>query len=119
MQPAGEPDLRDPTAHDTAYAEMPLRSLIELGRGATRANTALPKIDVAVLVVSSDHDSVVDPANADTLAAAMTSAGHGPVTRLRLPNSGHVGALDLDRDLLCRELLTWLADLTDSSAPAG
>lgn len=119
MQPAGKPDLRDPAAHDTAYAEMPLRSLLELGRGAASANAALTAIDVPVLAVSSDHDSVVDPANADTLAATMTSAGHGPVSRLRLPNSGHVAALDLDRELLCRKLLTWLANLTDASAPAG
>ena len=119
MQPAGDPDLRDLAAHDTAYAEMPLRSLLALGRGAASANAALPAIDVPVLAVSSDHDSVVDPANADMLATTMTTAGHGPVTRLRLPNSGHVAALDLDRDLLCRELLTWLANLTDASAPAG
>ena len=119
MQPAGEPDLRDPVAHDTAYAEMPLRSLIELGHGATLANAALTTISVPVLVVSSDHDSVVDPAHADALAAMMTSAGHALVTRLHLPNSGHVAALDRDRELLCRELLTWLANLTDASAPAG
>ncbi len=119
MQPAGDPDLLDPAAHDTAYAEMPLHSLIELGRGSTLANAALPTFDRPVLVVSSDHDSVVDPANADTLADTMTSAGHGPASRLHLPHSGHVAALDLDRELLCRELLTWLANLTDSSAAAG
>ena len=38
---------------------------------------SLPAIDIPVLVASSDHDGVVDPANADALAAAMTSTGHG------------------------------------------
>ncbi|CAB4882545.1 unannotated protein [freshwater metagenome] len=119
MQPAGHPDLRDPTAHDSAYLELPVRSLIELGHGATLANVAMHDIDRPMLIVSSDHDTVVDPANADALAGAVAAAGHGPVTRLHLPNSGHVAALDLDRELLCRELLTWLANLTDASGAAG
>jgi carboxylesterase len=116
MQPAGAPDLRDPTAHDSAYLELSLQSLLELGKGATLANAVMPILDLALLIVSSDHDNVVDPANADSLALAVTSAGHGPVTRLHLPNSGHVAALDLDRELLQHSLLTWLANLTDESA---
>ena len=116
MQPAGHPDLRDPTAHDSAYLELSLRSVLELGRGAALANVAMSHLDIPLLIVSSDHDNVVDPANADALHEAVVAAGHGPVTRLRLPNSGHVAALDFDRDLLCRELLTWLAALTDASA---
>ncbi len=116
MQPAGPPDLRDPSAHDSAYLELPLRSILELGKAAALANGIMSTLDVAMLIASSDHDNVVDPANADALADSMTAAGHGPVTRLHLANSGHVAALDLDRDLLCRELLTWLANLTDASA---
>jgi carboxylesterase len=116
MQPAGHPDLRDPSAHDSAYLELPLRSLLELGKGAALANAAMSQLDIPLLIASSDHDNVVDPANADALYEAVVAARNGPVTRVQLPNSGHVAALDLDRDLLCRALLTWLADLTDSSA---
>ena len=83
--------------------------------GSARVHELLPLISVPALVVSSDHDGVVDPANSDTIESAVT----GPVRRLRLANSGHVAALDLDRSLLCRELLTWLVDLTDGSAVAG
>ena len=115
MQPAGKPDLRDPDAHDSAYAELALTSLIQLGVGADAARAALPLLSVPVFVASSDHDSVVDPAGSDELAAAVD----GPVTRLRLANGGHVAALDLDREQLCRELLTWLVDLTDRSAAPG
>lgn len=116
MQPAGHPDLRDPAAHDSAYLELPVQSFLELGKGATLVHALMQILDLALLVVSSDHDNVVDPANADALADVVAAAGHGPITRLHLPNSGHVAALDLDRDLLIRELLTWLANLTDESA---
>jgi carboxylesterase len=117
MQPAGEPDLRDPHAHDTAYAELPLAALREMARGGGLVHELLPSIEVPVLVISSDNDSVVDPFNSDVLAERLPRADL--VRRLHLPKSGHVAALDLDRELLCRELLTWLAMLTDGSAAAG
>lgn len=119
MQPADEPDLRDPAAHDEAYNELPLRSLLELGKAAEAAAGAARMVRAMVLVASSNHDYVVDPSNADIFAAKLTGGVSAGVTRLYLPNSGHVAALDLDRKLLCRELLTWLANLTDASAPAG
>ncbi|MCU1396054.1 MAG: esterase [Ilumatobacteraceae bacterium] len=107
MQPAGEADLRDPDAHDSAYADLALTGLLQLGVGADAARAALASVSVPVFVASSDHDNVVDPASADDVAAAVA----GPVTRVHLPNSGHVAALDLDRQLLCRELLSWAAAL--------
>jgi carboxylesterase len=106
MQPAGHPDLRDPEAHDSAYGELALTSLVQLGVGANAARASLSSITVPVLVVSSDHDNIVDPASSDELAAALG----GPVTRIRLANSGHVAALDLDHERLCHELLSWLAN---------
>ena len=108
LQPAGDPDLRDPEAHDSAYAEQPRAALLEMSRGAGIVHDLLASVTVPVMVVTSDHDGVVDPANSDAIAAGVS----GPVTRLRLPNSAHIAALDLDRDLLCHELLTWLQALT-------
>lgn len=115
MQPAGDPDLRDPHAHDSAYPELALTSLVQLGVGADAARAALSSLTMPVFVASSDHDAVVDPASSDDLADALA----GAVTRLRLTKGGHVAALDLDREQLCRELLTWLVDLTDRSAAPG
>ena len=112
MQPAGEPDLRDPNAHDSSYPELALRALVQLSLGAAAVHQRLGAITVPVFVASGDHDATVDPATSDVLAAAMSAS----VRRLHLPNSGHIAALDLDRELLCRELLTWLVDLTDGSA---
>lgn len=114
MQPAGDPDLCDPHAHDSSYPELALTALLQLSLGAAAVHELLPTIAVPVFVASGDHDSTVDPATSDMLASAVA----GPVRRLRLANSGHVAALDLDRELLCRELLTWLVDLTDGSAGA-
>lgn len=115
MQPAGAADLRDPTAHDSSYPDLALTALLALGHGTAAVSTMLEQITVPVFVASSDHDNVVDPANSDQLASRVG----GPVTRVRLSNSGHVAALDLDRERLCRELLTWLVDLTDGSARPG
>jgi carboxylesterase len=114
MQPAGDPDLRDPDAHDSAYPELALSALIELGVGAASVNESMHRIVVPTFIASSAFDGVVDPANSDVIAAAV----RGPVKRLVLANSAHVAALDLDRDRLCTELLTWLAGLTDGSVPA-
>lgn len=115
MQPAGEPDIRDPAANDSSYTELPLRALLAMSSGATAVHDLLENISAPVLVVSGEHDSVVDPANSDAIAAGVL----GPVRRIRLANSAHVASLDFDREQLCRELLTWLVDLTDRSAPAG
>jgi carboxylesterase len=112
MQPAGDADIRDPAAHDSAYAELALNALVQLGAGAAAVHDALERITVPTFVAVSAHDGVVDPANADVIAAGV----RGPVSRLLLPNSAHVAALDLDRHLLCTELLTWLTSLTDGSA---
>ncbi len=114
MQRAADPDIRDPDAVDDSYSELPIRALLEMATGAHQVHDLLGDIAVDVFVVSSDHDGVVDPANSDAIAHRV----RGPVTRLRLPNSGHVAALDLERVRLCRELLIWLADLTDGSATA-
>jgi len=115
VQPAGDPDLRDPDAHDSAYGDIALTALLQLGIGGAAAHDLLGEIDVPVFVAASVHDGVVDPVNSDHLADHVS----GPVTRVRLENSAHVAALDFDREQLCRELLAWLAGLTDRSAPTG
>ena len=112
MQPAGEADVCDPHAHDSSYPDLALTALVQLSLGAAAVHERLSAVTVPVFVASGDHDATVDPATSDLLAATLS----GPVQRLHLPNSGHVAALDLDRELLCRELLTWLVDLTDGSA---
>lgn len=107
LQPAGDPDIRDPDAHDSAYADHPRAALLQLAYGAGAVYDLLGQVTVPVMVVTSDHDGMVESTNSDAIAAGV----NGPVARLRLPNSAHIAALDLDRDLLCHELLSWLHEL--------
>jgi len=108
LQPAGDPDIRDPHSHDSAYAELPRTALLQMTVGAGAVFDVLADVTVPVMVVTSDHDAVVDPANSHAIASRVS----GPVTRLRLANSAHIAALDMDRDLLCDELLSWLGGLS-------
>jgi carboxylesterase len=107
-QPCGPPDLRDPHATDPSYDELPLRALCDLMSAGDLAWQAAPTFTRPTLIVTSDHDQVVDPALGDQLEAAVA----GAVTRRRLPNSGHVACRDLDRQVLAAEITTWLAQLS-------
>ncbi len=110
-QPCGPPDLRDPEATDPSYEELPVNALLEMVRLGDRAWHLAPSIDRPTMVITSDHDHTVDPFLADDLVARLA----GPVTRLRLPNSGHVACRDLDRQLLTAEIADWLNLLSAAS----
>jgi carboxylesterase len=110
-QPVGEPDLRDRRAVDPGYDELPITALMALISAGDRASRVLDRVEVPVMVVTSDHDQVVDPWIGDQLAGAL----RGPVTRLTLPNSGHVACRDLDRHMLAAEITTWLERLSVAS----
>jgi carboxylesterase len=79
---------------EVAYESLPIGSLLAMHTGLLSLD--LSTVTVPVLVVTSANDDVVDPASSDVVAAALG----GPVERLRLPNSGHVASLDVDRDAL-------------------
>jgi carboxylesterase len=119
LQRQGPADLHDPEAVDVAYDALPHRTLIEADRGAAFARDALGVITVPALVVSSDHDAVIDPSDSDAIAGGLA----GAVRRVRLARGGHAAALDVDRDVLVAALLGWLAeltgDLTDGSGTPG
>lgn len=110
-QPAGPPDLQDPEAIDVAYDELPVSAILDLIEAGDRAHRAALKMTRPVLVVSSDHDQVVDPWLADQLAANVP----GPVTRLRLPRSGHVACRDLDRHDVAAGIIDWLTQFSAAS----
>jgi carboxylesterase len=79
---------------EAGYDRVPLTALVQMLRGVLA--TDLSTVTVPVLLVTSAHDDVVDPASADVVAAAIA----GPVHRLVLPNSGHVATLGPDLNLL-------------------
>ena len=74
------------------------------GELAGIASIDLAAVTQPVLLVSSRHDDVVDPASADVIAAALG----GPVRRVTLEHGGHVATLDEDRSRVCTAVETFL-----------
>ncbi|MCB0998831.1 MAG: alpha/beta fold hydrolase [Acidimicrobiales bacterium] len=88
---------------EIAYEELPLGALLAMHHGLLELD--LTTVRVPLLVATSANDDVVDPASSDVIAAAVD----GPVERLALPRSGHVASLDVDRDLLGRAIVDFVA----------
>ena len=86
-------DIADPDAHESAYAQTPLRPLLTLMDAAGEFQARLGRIACPVLIVTSRQDHVVPPENSDVLAASVT----GPVERLWLDRSYHVATQDYDK----------------------
>lgn len=87
---------------ETAYARLPTSALLAMASGALSVDLAA--ITCPVLLVSSRHDDVVDPASADVIAGSFG----GPVRRVTLEHGGHVATLDADRVRLCTAVETFL-----------
>jgi carboxylesterase len=79
---------------EQGYQHLPITSLIEMMEGVLAIDLA--EVRAPVLLVTSAHDDAVDPMSVDVLAENLG----GPVSRLMLPNSGHVATLGPDLDLL-------------------
>ena len=69
MRPAGEPDLRDPAAHDETYHELPLQSLLELDKAAGAAAAAARLVRAVlphgntITLVRDEFDSIYTDAD--------------------------------------------------------
>ncbi len=87
---------------EVAYQRLPIAALLAMAAGI--ASIELGRVLQPVLLVSSRHDDVVDPASAATIAAALG----GPVRRLTLEHGGHVATLDADRERLCTAVESFL-----------
>ena len=79
---------------EAGYTRMPISALLQMAVGV--AATDLAAVRAPLLLVTSVHDDVVDPAGAEVIAAAVA----GPVSRLLLGHSGHVATLGPDLALL-------------------
>ncbi|HEX6418195.1 MAG TPA: alpha/beta fold hydrolase [Acidimicrobiales bacterium] len=94
--PAVGGDVADPAGREKAYDETPLAPLVSLAEGLREMASDVGKVACPVLIMTSPQDHVVEPANSDVLAAAVT----GPVERVTLERSYHVATLDYDRALV-------------------
>jgi carboxylesterase len=87
---------------EAGYTRLPITALIEMVQGVHAID--LDSVSAQVLLVSSEHDDVVDPMSADVIAENLG----GPVRRLRLPNSGHVATLGPDLPTLVDAIIDFL-----------
>ncbi len=104
LAPALGADIADPDAHEPAYDVSPLAPLRSLFSAVEALQPELAGVVCPVLIANSPQDHVVEPANSEHLAQAVSA----PVERLTLPNSFHVAALDLDRRLLSETVIDFL-----------
>ncbi|HEY4608423.1 MAG TPA: hypothetical protein VIH06_04445, partial [Ilumatobacteraceae bacterium] len=102
-------DVGPSAVDEIAYEQLPIESVLKMTEGV--AALELGAIACPVLLVTSANDDVVDPASADTLAAALP----GDVQRLRLRESGHVATLGDERDVLQRATVQFVKQLSDST----
>jgi carboxylesterase len=97
----GRSDIADPEAVENAYAETPLRPVLTLFEAVDRLQPALSSITCPIVIMTSPHDHVVDPAASDLLASKVS----GPVERVTLPRSYHVATHDYDKQLVIDTVL--------------
>lgn len=95
--PAIGSDIADPDMKETAYEATPLAPLLSLiVDGLAPLAECYPSMRQPLLLMNSPQDHVVDPAQAEFLAATYG----GPVERVTLERSYHVATQDYDRQLI-------------------
>jgi carboxylesterase len=106
--PGSGSDIADPDVVSSSYDCTPLAPLVSLSQALAALEPDLDRITAPLLLCTSLHDHVVDPAQSDHLAAHYG----GPIERLVLKRGYHVATLDFDRDLLRTQVLSFAHKLT-------
>lgn len=101
-------DVADPEVVESAYPRTPLAPLLTMFAAAEQVGSRLGDITCPLLLFTSPEDHVVPPTDSDVLAAAVS----GPVERVSCDRSYHVATIDLDRDLIIRRSLEFVARVT-------
>lgn len=101
-------DIADPDVVESAYTQMPLAPLLSMFDVSVEILPQLGRIACPLLLFTSPQDHTVPPADSDVLAAAVS----GPVERVSCDRSYHVATIDLDRDLIIRRCLEFVARVT-------
>jgi len=108
--PGGDPDIADPNAVGTSYAQTPLAPLLSLMEGLAGLHADLGRITSPLLLMTSPNDHVVPPTDSDALAAAVS----GPVERVTLERSYHVATLDYDGELVAEHAVAFARKVTSA-----
>lgn len=102
-------DIADPDVTESAYAGTPLAPLLSLMDDGVRPITdRYHELTMPLLLMNSPQDHVVDPGNAEHLAA---TAG-GRVERVVLERSYHVATVDFDRELVQASTVDFVGRVT-------
>ena len=97
VMPAIGSDIADPDAHESAYDGTPLAPLLSLvNDGLAPLAAEYPAMRQPLLLMNSPQDHVVEPAQAEYLAANYG----GPLERITLERSYHVATQDYDKGLI-------------------
>jgi carboxylesterase len=89
-------DVADPESPESSYDKTPLRPLLTMVEAGQELRGRLSEITCPALIITSTNDHVVNPADSDLLAAAVS----GPVERVILDKSFHVATIDYDKDIV-------------------
>jgi carboxylesterase len=87
---------RDAWKDQVSYPENPVRSIGELNRLITAMRTALPQVQVPVLLIHSKDDEYVPPENLERIYAELVNVSDK--TKLYVTGSGHVITRDAARE---------------------
>jgi carboxylesterase len=114
--PAGDSDIANPAAWESAYKKTPVPCYVSLQEGLAAFAPQLTAVSCPMLIMTSVQDHVVDPTNSDVVASTVK----GPVTRVSLERSYHVATLDYDRDIIETQAVTFaLSVLAPPGHPCG
>ena len=107
----GGSDVRDPRskAENPCYPGVPTRALAQLVTFMTVADDALPAVSQPVLVLHATQDHTAPVACAQRIAERT----HAKRVRI-LPRSYHLIAVDVERDIVAAEVVSFLRQTGDS-----
>lgn len=108
--PKGTSDVRDPEmrALNPALRAVPISAVGELQRLAAEVDRRLPSITAPALAIAGGRDHTVRLSGARRIASRI---GSGPARLLLVPDSYHLVAIDVERDLVAEEVVAFLSGI--------
>jgi len=111
----GGSDIRDPQMRrrNPGYRTQPLRAAVQLYRLARDVEKVLGRISTPILCIHGARDHVVPPFATDEVLRGVASKDR---TRVILPESAHVLPLDVEKDEVCRVILSFVGRISGGEA---
>jgi len=103
MLPKGPSDIRDPAMRriNPSYRRIPSRAFVELDEFRARVRSRLAAVRVPTVILHGRRDHTAPYACSLAIARGISS---GDVRHVPLHGSFHLAALDIERDLVAREV---------------